>query len=496
MRERLLPFLTDAFSVVEETTRLQSSWYLGAVAEHAEAIVKGQLPRLVVRQPPGTLKSLTWCVFFPAWTWIRFPQMRFLIGTNEQKNASRDATYCRKLIQSRWYQDSFNPTWKLADDQDQKLFYQTTRGGHRLCVTTGGSTAGKKGHVLLVDDIHDAKEVHSKTKRDSDKDWFRLGFSDRMMNFRTSAIAVIGHALHVEALDSELIREGWPLLNLPERFEDRLRKTFPVQVEYAGRRIQSDPRAEGEWLRPSRFGEKEMASVVANSGALSYAAKHEQEPKVRGGLMFDYDRPRRVPTYPVGTVAVRYWDTAASESESACNSSGVLIGKTPEGRYIIIDVERGRWNPAVRNQIMRNRGLEDMRRQGLVFRRLYWEKGTSDSGVERDQLLARALAGIPCAADPARGPKVVRAEPLSSQWEAGNVDIVEGDWNHEYLRRMSEFPLAADKDDADATAGGFNRLALSGDDGELYATATAEETVVGQLPKGTFDTHTQSDPYE
>jgi predicted phage terminase large subunit-like protein len=479
---------------------------LGCLAEHAEAIVKNQITRLVVRQPPGTLKSMTWGVLFPSWVWLDYPQTKFLFATNEQRNASRDAVFCRKLVNSRWYQESFNPDWRLADDQDQKLYFQTTRGGHRLCVTTGGSTGGKKGNILIADDIHDSVLAQSKTVRDSDKSWFRLGFSDRMVNFATGVIIYVGHAVHREDMGEELVAEGWPELRLSEQFEERRRKTFPVAIERgdprpdaSGKlvqpRIRTDPRAEGDWLRPERFGPKQREEVILLGSLYAYRAKHQQEPTARGGSMFDPDKPNRVSAYPVGTVAVRYWDTAASTEESACNTSGVLIGRTPEGRFIIIHEKRGKWNPADRNRIMRNEGLADMKRPGLTFRRLYWEKGTSDSGLERDQILARALAGIPCRADPARGNKIQRAEGLSSQWDAGNVDIIDDDWTHGYLTRMSEFPQSSDKDTTDATSGGFNRLVLSDDDPELYGTADESQTIMGNLPPGTWDATTQSDPY-
>lgn len=470
------------------------SWYLGAVAEHAEAIFSGQLTRLVVTQPPGTLKSMTWCVLFPAWVWIDWPQTRFLIGTHDLSNACRDATYCRKLIRSSWYQNAFNPQWRLADDQDAKLFYQTTSGGHRLSVSTGGAVAGKKGHILIVDDLHDATTIHSPAVKTAEKNWFRVGFSDRMMNFKTGCIVVIGHRLERDDIEGELIDEGWPELRLPEEFSESLRKTFPVHCEWEGRTLATDPRtADGEWLRPERFGPDERDTRIRESGARNYAAKHQQSPIAHKGRMFNPDKVRRVPTYPVGTVAVRYFDTAASEKDDACHTSGVLIGQTPEGRYVVIDVKRDRWGPTDRNRVMRNTGLEDMRRPGLTFRRLYWEKGTSDAGLERDQLLARALAGIPCAAAPPKGPKKVRAEAFASQWEAGNVDVVDADWTTGYLNRMADFPDAKDKDDTDASSGGFNKLALVNDDPDLYGTAEERDTVVGNLPAGTFGTTT--DPY-
>lgn len=491
-------FLPDAFLVLEDAKPLETSWYFGAVCEHAQALLTGELTRLVVTQPPGTLKSITWCAAFPAWVWTRYAIAKFLFATNEQRNAKRDANFTRKLIQSDWYRRTFTPDWRISDTQDEKLYYETTRGGHRLGLTTGGSSAGKKGHFLFVDDLHDAAKVYSKTVRESEKDWFRMGFSDRMVNFKTSVLAAIGHRVHKEDLSGELIAEGWSHLNLPEEWSEKWRKTWPVQVEQDGRRLRSDPRTtEGEWLRPGRFSEREKANAKQTGGSNVYEAKHNQNPTNRAGAMFDFDKPKRVTAYPVGTVAVRYWDTAASEDEAACNTSGTLIGRTPEGRFIVMNEERGKWNPTTRNRIMRNRGLSDMKLPGLSFRRLYWEKGTSDSGLERDLILARALAGIPCAADPARGSKVQRAEGLAAQWDAGNVDILDdGTWDvHGYLTRMSEFPTSGDKDTTDSSSGGFNRLVLGTTDPDLYGTGEAADTITGQLPPGTFDPNPPSDPY-
>lgn len=495
-RARLLPFLVESFGIIEEATRLQQSWYFGAVCAVATGLLSGALRRVVVTQPPGTLKSITWGVAFPAWTWVETPAVRFLFGTHDLQNAARDAVYCRKLIRSRWYQEMFRPDWTLAGDQDAKLFYQNTKGGHRLSVATGGHVGGKKGHILLGDDIHDASAVWSKKERDGAKEWFRTGFSDRMMNFRTSAIGLIGHRIHKEDLAGELIDEGWPEFRLPEQWSESLRKTWPVAVRMEDGTVRtSDPRTkEGEWLRPERFADAERKDRIDIAGESNYSARHQQEPKSREGLMFDPDKVRIVPTYPVGTVAVRYWDTAASEEDAACATSGVLIGRTPEGRTIIIDRDYGRWAPAERNQHMRGRGLEDMKRPGLKFKRLYWEKGTSDSGKERDQLLARVLMGIPCAADKAKGPKVQRAEALSAQWEAGNVDVVEFDGYRDYLSKMAGFPVESDKDDADASSGGFNKLALgAAGDGDIEAPPDGE-TYHEDLAPGTYDTHT-TDPY-
>ncbi|MFN7026324.1 MAG: phage terminase large subunit [Pseudorhizobium sp.] len=68
------------------------------------------------------------------------------------------------------------------------------------------------------------------------------------------------------------------------------------------------------------------------------------------------------------------------------------------------------------------------------------------------------LAGWTVKADPETGDKVTRAEPFSSQCEAGNVFLVQGTWNEAYLDEFCLFPGGAFKDQVDATSGAFGRL--------------------------------------
>jgi predicted phage terminase large subunit-like protein len=49
--------------------------------------------------------------------------------------------------------------------------------------------------------------------------------------------------------------------------------------------------------------------------------------------------------------------------------------------------------------------------------------------------------------------------PFAAQWQAGNVRILRGDWNREYLDEMERFPHGAHDDQVDGSSGAFNRLA-------------------------------------
>jgi predicted phage terminase large subunit-like protein len=68
------------------------------------------------------------------------------------------------------------------------------------------------------------------------------------------------------------------------------------------------------------------------------------------------------------------------------------------------------------------------------------------------------LAGWKVKAQPETGDKVTRAEPFSSQCEAGNVYIVEGEWNQDYLDELCMFPGGSFKDQVDASSGAFAGL--------------------------------------
>jgi hypothetical protein len=65
--------------------------------------------------PPGSMKSLLTGVFFPAWEWgpRGMPAMRYLGTAHKEPLAVRDSVKCRRLIQSRWFQDR----WPLAADR-------------------------------------------------------------------------------------------------------------------------------------------------------------------------------------------------------------------------------------------------------------------------------------------------------------------------------------------------------------------------------------------
>lgn len=158
---------------------------------------------------------------------------------------------------------------------------------------------------------------------------------------------------------------------------------------------------------------------------------------------------------------VRAWDLAASTSDSADFTAGVLMAKGADSDpgFYILDVIRGRWSPAKRDQVIRETAERDGGDVSIVIE----EEGGS-AGKSQSLALSRLLAGHKIRTIRPSGDKATRAAPFAAQVENGTVYLLRGKWNTEYLHELEGFPdpLALHDDMVDATSYAFNAL-LEGD---------------------------------
>ena len=82
------------------------------------------------------------------------------------------------------------------------------------------------------------------------------------------------------------------------------------------------------------------------------------------------------------------------------------------------------------------------------------------AGKEQAQSYIKFLSGFDVTAVLESGSKESRAEPMAAQWQAGNFDIVIGDWNEMFLTQLENFPDGKFKDMVDAAANGFAEIEI------------------------------------
>ena len=151
-------------------------------------------------------------------------------------------------------------------------------------------------------------------------------------------------------------------------------------------------------------------------------------------------------------MSVRYWDKAGTAGAGAY-TVGVRMHQLTNNRWIVDDVKRGQWSSEEREQIIRKTAEAD---GTSVIVGIEQEPGSG--GKESAEGTILNLAGFSCYKETATGDKVDRADRYSVQVNNGNVSLLVGDWNHEYIEELRNFPFSTYKDQVDASSGCFKRL--------------------------------------
>lgn len=166
-----------------------------------------------------------------------------------------------------------------------------------------------------------------------------------------------------------------------------------------------------------------------------------------------------VPAAPRVRRWVRAWDQAGTKPDPNKSqddpdwTAGVKMGITYDGRYVIGHVERFRAEPARVDRRLKNLTQADGKR---VIVRLAQDPGQAGKSQARSQV--KMLTGFVVKVRPVTGDKQTRARPLASQVEAGNVLVVEGEWNDAFFLELENFPFGSHDDQVDAAADAFDEL--------------------------------------
>lgn len=448
-KRSLSTFVQESWHVIEPGIPYVHNWHVDAVSEHLEAVTSGEITRLLINIPPGTMKSSLTAVFWPAWEWgpRALPHMRVIGASHEAGLATRDTLKMRRLVTSDWFQKRW-PT-RLTGDQNQKTYYENDRTGFRQACAVASMT-GRRGDRVVWDDPHSVEASLSPTARAVALRVFQETLPTRLNIPERSAIIIVMQRLHENdvtgyALDNDL---GYEHLMLPMEYDPKRSKVTCIGFK--------DPRTqEGELLFPERFPREVVDRDKKVMGKYAVAGQFQQEPAPRTGAFFEWEKLEIVRSVPrMAKSVIRYWDKAGTEDGGAY-TAGVKMGLGVDGVYYILDVVRGQWGAPKRNATMKQTAGIDG-----VDVHVWVEQEPGSGGKESAEITIKDFAGYTIKKERATGDKVVRADPYSIQVEAGNVRLLAGDWNKAFIDEHKVFPVGKYKDQIDATSGAFNKLAL------------------------------------
>jgi predicted phage terminase large subunit-like protein len=412
------------------------------LADVLQRVANGSVKRLLVQLPPRHSKSEMVSRLFSSYYLKKNPS--HFVGISSY---SAELSYTLSRASRENYLESGGT---VKDDVASVKHWETPQGGGVWSAGVGGSITGKGFHLGIIDDpIKNAEEAASDLIREKQREWYSSTFYTRAEP--NAAIIIIQTRWHEDDLTGWLLSEetgdtpeGWHIVCLPA-LSDEL-PLFPSSCEI----VEDFRETHGLALCPERYDEIKLAQIRSRIGAYHFESLYQQTPTSKQGLFFDVSKLEIVNAAPVQAVRWRGWDKAATEGDGDF-TAGVKLAKTPDGIVYIEDVVRGQFGTSRRDATIRHTTELD----GIPVK-VIGEQEPGSGGKESAENFIRLLSGFSVRTERATGSKELRADPFSSQLNAGNVKLVRGDWNREFIDELRTFPKGKHDDQIDAVSLAFN----------------------------------------
>lgn len=416
-----------------------------------DRVTAGELEQVVFQVPIRHGKSEHNTIGYGAYRLALDPSYRWLVVSHKEGQALTFSRKMRRLALSAGVE--------MSRDRNAAGEWETAAGGGVTALGVGAGTASLNANGILIDDpIGKREDAESEATRN--RIWDALTDDVFARASPGTIILVTMSRWHQKdpvgrILDGEA-GPGWHLVDLPARSLGR--EELPdgtMREDLLGRRP-------GEALWPEFLGDKWLDAELARLGSYGFASLLQGRPSPRGGGMFKWDWWGLVDAVPATGPMVRYWDLAGTDATGKNDpdyTAGGLLCRMVDGRTAIVDVTRFRLSVAARDAKVLETARADLKAYGQ--RVTYWfETETGIAGAERTAHLVRQVQnlGLTVHTEHATGKKEIRAEPLASKAEAGNVVLCPGAWRDDFRLEASQFPTGAHDDQVDAAVGADAKL--------------------------------------
>ena len=444
-RTQTQPLAHGPFGSWMASARPEHRWdyaHFRVMQDRLDRVTAGELRRVLFSVPIRHGKSEHNTIAYSVYRLERDPKTRILLASYAQRQAAKFSREIRRLARSRGV--------ALSTERDAAEEWETEAGGGVRALGSGAGTASINADLIVVDD-----PVGSRDEAES------FAHRERVWDWLTNDILARAEP-HTAVL---LTASRWHQDDVPGRLIDRMAGSWIV-VDLPGRAEEGDAlgRASGAPLWPEYRGEEWLAEKALELGAYGFASLIQGRPRPREGGMFRWEWWQLLDAIPAEGQMVRYWDLAGTEVRSRGHdpdySAGALLCRMTDGRTAIVDVSRFRRSVAARDAELLRIAREDMDRyRGRV--RWWIEAEAGIAGAERTAAIVRQLQGIGLAVytEHPTGSKVVRAEPLASAAEAGNIALCPGAWRDALRAEAADFPNGTHDDQIDAVAASLAKLA-------------------------------------
>lgn len=406
-------------------------------------ILEGVNDRLMIFMPPRHGKTELVTRRFSAFYLGHRPQHEVISASYGSELALDFGRDVRNIVAQQEYNVLF-PKVRLAEDSKAKGRWHTNAGGGYVAAGEQTSITGRGAHLFNIDDpIKNREEADSQTIRDRIWNWYTSTAYTRLAD--KAAIILTMTRWHEDDLAGRLLEEAkaggdqWIVLN------------FSAVDEKTGAYTPVWPEGGFDTARYER-----ICAVLGGRDSRDWTSLYEQKPRAQEGTLFKTAMIGIVDAAPVGGQVVRAWDLAATAQTNGRDPDwtvGVKLMKTPEGKFIVLDVVRLRGGPDEVEKAIVNTAAQDG-----VFVKIGLPQDPGQAGKQQVLYLTRKLTGFRVESSPETGDKATRAGPSISQANVGNFALIKAAWNKIFLEELGVFPAGAKDDQVDALSRAFMML--------------------------------------
>jgi len=437
VRQDLLAFTVKVFQTVNPGTTYKHNWHIDAIVHHLQECEAGRINRLLVTQPPRSLKSLCISVAYVAWTLGHDPSKEIICVSYSNELAGDLARQFRMVVESDWYKRLFPQTRPV---KDTGLEFITTKGGGRIATSIGGSLTGRGGDTIIIDDPLKAEDGFSELARKRVTEWYSGTLVSRINDKTKGTIIVVMQRLHEDDLAGHLIEKGgWTRLNLPAIAAERQEIPIGPGKIYI--------RKPGDVLHPVHEPRQVLDQIKAEIGNFKFSSQYMQAPVPLEGNLVKWKWFRsydHAPAHNEDGKVIQSWDTAykiTGDTDYSVCTTWLKKGKD----YYLIDVHRERLDyPSLKKRVT------ELVHRSAAHWVLIEDKGSGTSLIQdlrADRNGVRPIAIMP------EGDKVTRMSTVARLIESGQVFLPkEAAWLDDFNTEILAGPYGRYDDQVDGVS--------------------------------------------
>lgn len=346
-----LAFVRQAYRHRPDGGRFLVSPHHEVISRVIDDIVCGRRTRVIINVPPGYTKTELATIGLMARGLAISPKSRHLHVSYSDDLAILNSSRVQDVVRTPWFQACWPRD--LRADAKAKGSWRTAQGGEFQARSSGGQIVGfragrmEEGYTgaLVIDDPLKTDDAVSKKKLEFINSRYTRVFMSRLAHERVPAL-VIMQRLNVDDMSGFLLRGGsgeiWDHLELPA-IVPAAGSAYPSEYTH-GRPIEHGLPEGPLW--PGKLNADRMQQM-AEADPYTWAAQYQQRPVKLGGTLFReahfaarWDEDTGIPPLAWRTI---YADTAQKTSERNDWSVFQAWGRTTDGRAVLLDQIRGRW---------------------------------------------------------------------------------------------------------------------------------------------------------